>query len=461
MKKIGILLLALTLLLCGCAEENSWPGYDGNMEGYTYCHAEGRDRQWEEDFLYLAETCLTTHPYLMENVCWTYTYREPFSEAKTAWSRDIFRKETRDRFLERVNALIPQIPDWSDDKLAWEVRGLIASLGDIHSTMHPAVEDERVLPLGFVPIAGESGYSLYAVSVPKTHESAYLGRLTAINGIPVETIVEALTAYVSAENAYYPIHAIAGIRSPGLLCVRSALCAVGVVEADAASARFSFETDGGIVECAVEAVKPEEYGKLELQTHPMYTSGGGIFRKNDNYWYEWLEEDTLYLRLASLREEADCSFLRYVTEAAGELQKANFPVRLILDFRCNTGGPPYITQWQYLVDAIRNCETDGVYILTNGSCISSGVAAPYQLAQAIPAARLVGSPTAQFPNGAAGQQTYALPHSGLTFSLSRSYSCFAPGKTDSALHPHMPVEQTWEDYVNSRDTVLDYVLNLP
>lgn len=461
MRRIWLLILPLLLLLGGCAEENTWPGYAGTMEGYVPCHTGDRDRQWEEDILFLAETCLDSHPYVMEGDCWVYTYAQPFANPETGFSKTIFRQETKDRFLARVNEIIPQIPKWSDEKLAWEALGLIAVLGDLHSSLKPAVAEERVFPLGLVPIWQEEGNKLYAVSVPEERKEIYLGRLTAINDIPVETITEELSAYVSGENDHYPIYTIAGIRSPGLLCTRSALHAVGVLERDATSARFSFETTEGIVECTLEAVTPEQYGSVKCQTHPMYGDGGGLFRQGDNYWYEWLEEDTLYLRLSSLREEPECSFLRYVTEVARELQKATAPVRLILDFRYNTGGPPHLSQWQQLVDAMESCRTDGICILINGSCISSGVAAPYQLKQALPGAVLVGSPTAQFPNSPAGQSAFQLPNSGCVFYVSQSYSCFAPGKTETALLPDREVSQTWEDYVNSRDTVLDYVLSLP
>ena len=56
-KHISFLIIILVICtLCGCnSKQPVWPGYAGTMDGYTYCYTEGRDLQWEEDILYLAE----------------------------------------------------------------------------------------------------------------------------------------------------------------------------------------------------------------------------------------------------------------------------------------------------------------------------------------------------------------------------------------------------------------------
>lgn len=462
MKRIWICLLLLAGMLCGCHNsENTWPGYAGSLEGYEYCHAEGRDRAWEEDILYLAETCLSTHPYVMETDCWVYRYPEPFGDPKTAYSSEIYQEKIRNRFLDRVNRVIPRIPEYTDARLAYEAKGIVAALGDIHSNVTVTAGDERVFPVCFVPITDGTEIRLYAVRVPEEHENIYLGRLVAVNDVPVEKIIEDLTPYIPAENQYFPIYAIAGSYSPGMISLKNALVTIGVMEPDADSARFTFETKTGVVEQDIAAIKAEVYSQIDKIIHPMASVGEGLFRSGENYWYEWIEEDTLYIRIASLREDPDYSFLRYTSGLSEELRTAEAPVRIILDFRYNTGGPPYTSQWTKFVEAVNHCQTDGIYLLINGNCISSGVAAPYQLTQALEGAELVGTPTAQFPNSPAGQKVYTLPNSGLQFSISQTYSMFAQDETDTALWPDITIYQTWEDYQNCKDTVLEYVRSLP
>lgn len=40
--------------------------YTGTLDGYSYYYSDSRDRQWEGDILYLAETFLQNEPYLAE-----------------------------------------------------------------------------------------------------------------------------------------------------------------------------------------------------------------------------------------------------------------------------------------------------------------------------------------------------------------------------------------------------------
>ena len=457
MKKRLPLLLVLALMLCGCAaKEPAWPGYTGTMDGYEYCHTEERDRKWEEDILFLAQTCLDTHPYVTGEPVWTFTYSEPFGGKSSGFSDDIYREETRVALIDLVNEVISQIPEYTDVQLVYEAQRIIASLGDIHSSLTVGTQDDLVFPIRYEHITEGDTVSVYAVQVSPEYEDLYLGRLVAINSIPVDEIIQKLTPYMPSENEYYPIRAI----TSSSLSAKNALHAVGVVGLEASQAEFTFETANGTITRHVTAVPKSEFLQLDMVRHPMTTNEAIMRHQSGHYWLEVLDGNVLYMRISSLSEEPNYSFFRYLTDAARILQEAEKPMRLIVDFRSNHGGPEYLDQWSQFVESVQQCETDGIYLLINENCVSSGVAAPYQLAKSLDGAKLVGSPTAQFPNSPAAQYSYQLPNNGNAFYISGDYFAFAPGQQDTALRPDVTVYQTWDDYQNNIDTVLHYVLSL-
>jgi hypothetical protein len=272
----------------------------------------------------------------------------------------------------------------------------------------------------------------------------------------MEEIIDKLTPYMPAENAYYPIRAIAASS----LSTKNALHAIGVVKLEDSQAEFTFETETGIITRSVTTVSKTEFQQMDLIRHPMRTDAAVMHHQGGNYWFEILEENVLYMRISSLSEAADYSFRKYLIDAVSVLQAAEDPMDLIIDFRSNHGGPEHLSQWTEFVESVQACNVDGMYLLINENCVSSGVAAPYHLKKCFENAKLVGTPTAQFPNSPAAQYEYALPNHGHVFYISGDYFAFAPGEQDTALHPDITVHQTWEDYQNNIDTVLNYVLSL-
>ncbi|MBQ5835430.1 MAG: hypothetical protein IIW37_05160 [Bacteroidaceae bacterium] len=439
------------------AQAQNWPGYSGTMDGYEYCHTAERDRKWEEDILYLAQICLDTHPYVSGEPVWVSSYSEPFGGKTTSFSNDIYRDETRMAFISLVNEVIKQIPKYTDVQLVYEAQRITASLGDIHSSLTVGMTDDALFPILYEYITEDGTGSFYAVRVSPEYEDIYLGKLIAINNVPVEEIVEKLIPYMPAENEHYPVRAIAS----GGLSAKNALHTVGIVDLDEETAEFTFETESGTVTRTVAVMAKSEFQQSDTIRHPMTTDAAVMRHQSGNYWYEILENNTLYMRISSLSESADYSFRKYLFNAAKILWEAEEPMDLIIDFRNNHGGPEYLTQWNEFVENIRACtEKSGIYLLINENCVSSGVAAPYQLAKSLKGAKLVGSPTAQFPNSPAGQYSYNLPNNGNAFYISSNYFAFAPEETDTALRPNIEIHQTWEDYQNNIDTVLDYVLSL-
>lgn len=450
------------LLLCGCTvKQTQWPGYTGTAEGYVYCSTENRDLQWEEDILFLANSFLSDHPYLADKNTMIYTADELFGAMEVDYSNALYNEILRNEFVGQVNALIPQVPELTDAQILYELKRIVASVGDILSNFTAVTAEDMVFPLVFDHFTEESGVSIYAVRVPEGCENIYQGKLTAINGVSVEEILAKLSAFTPAENEYYFLYAtVKPLSGSSMLTLHNALQAIGVLKEADVSAEFTFETANGTVTEVVEAIQITELSQRTWLRHPMTTSERLIYHQDSSYWYELLENDTLYVRFSAMSQDGAQSFDSFLTQITSVLRNSDVPLRLILDFRYNGGGRDYGNALKNFSASVNRCATDGVYILINGGCASAGVYTPYCLRQAINGAVLVGSPTAQFINSPAEQYACSLPNSGYNFYVSSKYFCYAPGERADSLAPDAAVYQTWEDYLRSVDTCLNYVLTI-
>lgn len=438
------------------------PSYAGTMEGYEYFHSNQRDRAWEADILYLAEGFLAEHPYLADKNIFISSSAEIFHALEVDYSDVLYNEELRSSFIKQINELISQIPAFTDAEIVYALKSIVASLGDLHSNLTAIDVSDKIFPLYFEHITEETGVSLYAICVPVEHGDIYLSKLTAINGVEINEVITRLSAYVSAENEYYPIYATVKPRSGSysMLTLANALQAIGVVEGNSNSAEFTFETEEGTVTRMFEAITTSEYKQLTMIRHTMSTDERLLYKYDKFYWYELLEPDVLYVRFAAIKQEADQPINQFLNEVSAIVRNSEQPLRLIMDFRYNGGGSDYSNAFKSFVASLNNCTTDGCYILINGGNASAGVYFPYCLSRSIKDAVLIGSPTAQFVNCPADPYTYTLPNSGYKFYVSSRYYYYAPQESADALHPDVLLYQTWEDYVDSVDTVLEYVLDV-
>lgn len=458
---LGSIFALILAALCACSDERSeWPGYSGTLDGYVYYCTEERDYAWEDDILFFAENFINGHPYLADKNIFIYSAAEIFDTLEVEYSNALFNEELQNGFITQVNQLIMRIPELTDAEIIYELKHIVASLGDLHSNLTAINANDKVFPLSFEHITDDEGISLYAICVPEEYADIYLGKLAAINGVSTSQIIASLSAYVSSENAQ-PIYQIAKPRSSNsMLSLENALQAIGVLEESANSAEFTFEVDGETVTQEIQTVSFSEYKQLTKLRHPMSTEERLLYRYDKYYWYELLDENNLYVRFSAMNQDEEQSLDLFLNQVLATIRNSGTPLRLIMDFRYNGGGSDFSDTFESFVQSLNNCTTNGVYILINGGCASAAVCIPYNLSRTIEDAVLIGSPTSQFVNCPADACAYTLPNSGYSFYVSSRYFYFAPNEEADALYPDVLLYQTWEDYINSVDTVLAYTLSV-
>ena len=460
MKKIVCMLLVLLLLLSGCGAQEP-AHYTGTMEGYEFYHTTERNRLWEEDILYLAEQFLQTHPLLAnKRIMHSYMAVDPKTnlfDQKYDLTDELYNESVKNEFIAQINELIPRISRLSNAKIAYELQRIIATLNDPHSGMDVGFRD--YFPLQFEAFY-EGDETVYRVArAPQAHSNLLLAKLKAINGVPVEEIVEKLRDYVAYDNEYWMIREIANPDSPAcLLTQRVALQKIGI-PCVANFAVFTFETEEGMERAIIPSVSAYLYEEMEMVSHPTLEKLAYNTR-DDLYWYELMDGGkTMYIRFDAEEENPEWTLNDFRAEVQKIIRESERPLQIVFDFRNNSGGYLLLDEFNGLTKTINRASTNGVYILIDSGSFSAGVLFPHQLRKGIEGAVLVGTPAGQFANTFGGSIEYTMPNTGYPFYVSSMYIWGEKDVTQDALYPDVLIHQSLEDYLNGVDAALQYVLD--
>lgn len=433
-----------------------WQGYSGPEEAYSFYHADGRDREWEEDIRFLADTFLTGHPALSDGESMLISYNGSY-DAEITYTDELYDPQLRQAFIQQINQIIPQISQLSDTQVLFELHRIVATLSDCHSNVGQPLGD--ILPIQLEAIHTEEGYGYYVKTAPADLSELLYARLVSINNVPVEEIVERLTGYISHEYETFVVQKMTRGR---YLVRKLALEIAGVLDTEDTQAQLTFITQRGMQTCTLEFMTQEAYDSMEHLDGSLSRYDLPMYRYADEkvYWYEQLDDNTLYFRITSMWEDPNQNWNQTFDEVGRILRAAPAPMKLILDLRDNSGGKSTIME--NFVPILNQCPTNGIYVLINEGTASAAVITAQLLSDSVPGIELVGSPAAQPANMFAlvSQEPETLPNCGFSFYVSKKYTRTAPDSQDPTLLPDIPVYQTLEDYRNGIDTILEYVLDL-
>lgn len=457
----AILLAALLLWGCQAAPvETTQPpraAFNGDVDGYEMYYTAEREKGWEEDILFFAGKYLTEHSYLSDTNFFVQYQPGLDGTLEYEYSNASFDPEKRQAFIEALDTLLASLPERSDEQIAYELTRMVAALGDVHSNVWP--DTNRILPVFYEPFYHDGGVDFRVSAVDCRKEELLLARLVSYNDIPVDEMVERISAFVAHESDRALGFQLTGPFEYTGLNDRDILVAAGIAAEDDSYLTAEFETAEGI-----------ERTRLAFRTEDQIISTGGVtphgmvtvenlrYRNTDSYWWSMIDDTTLYVQLTTMMDDPGYSIDNLFSEVRTAMRDSEVPLKIILDFRGNGGGHVHEATLQGFVNATGWYEHDGVYILIDGDCFSAGVMAPYFLRQAIEGAKLVGAPTGQglwFP---ANSAWYELPNNGTAFSIGDEIICVSRDWEGDAVEPDVTVYQTLEDYENMVDTVVAWVL---
>lgn len=477
-KKNLALLTALLMLgsLCACGGESALttgettgessqgttvPTDPGAVfEDYSYQYQPGRHRDWEMDVVVLAKTFLTKHPKLAD----TYYFESHCFDTDPAQylveDNGFYDEALRETFAGEITSLIERIPELTDVEIQYELQRIVALIGDAHSGV--SFERDRFFPIMITELEHEDVLGYYVVRIPSEYEECIYSQLVSINGIPLADVIDLLRPYISSENGGWEEFNIFDNFWSSRLFWLDALRIIGVVPWEEERAEFELLKEDGTTEMVtLDAITYEQYDVFGMTRVDFYARGIGNLKYSGekNYWYELLEDGTLYACVTACTESSDDPFSTFCNEILEMLTSADMPRKLVIDLRHNTGGSYPMSGFEDFAARLGSVETDGIYILIDHGVFSSGNGMAGKLACTVPSAVFVGSPTGQPACVWGNSRYYTLPCSLIQFRLSTSYWMFAQTLEGDALMPDLTVYQTLEDHKQGIDTVLEAVLH--
>lgn len=363
--------------------------------------------------------------------------------------KNLFHKITKQEFNNRTDALLEKVDQLNNKQVFTELNKIIASVGDAHTTIN--YWDGYSYPLQFQMFGSE----VYIVNADTSLEGMMFSKVTKIDGIEIDSIIEKLKTLISHENDSWEMKNITSyLQAPVFMY------GLGIIK-DETKAVFTVEKDGKIQEFTVSSL---EYGKtadfVNKKTEDVLN---GYYDKYYDYKY-MPDSKALYFQYNVCADMENRKFADFNKEMFQVIEK-NKVEKLIIDLRNNSGGNSEILNpfTKRLKSYIAKNPKVKVYTLVGRSTFSSGMFAIYRVKEAAPKAISVGEPTGGALDCYGEVKTFNLPNSQLPisystkfFELSKSFKY--KNKGVGTFLPDRSIQPTIEDYKNGRDVVLKFAL---
>lgn len=467
-----MLILAILFFCCACRSDN--PKLESahqtepsaseivvpeSFEDYIYRYEDGRNRAWEEDIVYLAETFLEKHPL----ICDTYYFEQRnYADSAAGYlvhDNLFFSQDLRKAFIREFVLLLDSILNMEDLEIHFEIQRIVALLHDAHSYIDTSYSD--IFPIMVAMLEDEGEFACYAVRISVDYEDLLFARLISINGIALDEVMELLRPYVSSENEYLEDFKIYDNFWNSFLIQKSLLQMIGVIPTGSDSAEFAFLTeDGTSINVTLNAIARTEFRVEDIARGDLYARGITLWKNLDqNFWYEsYPDENALYFRISKCYESGDRAFQTYCGEILDILQVSQGPMKLIIDLRGNTGGSYPMSGFEDFVTALQKMPQHQIYILIDHAVGSSAVGIAAKMSGVLTNAVLVGTPAGQPVNMWGNSKLYTMPNNDISFVVSKEYWMFAETAEDVSLMPDITVYMKLKDYKQGVDTVLEYIM---
>lgn len=386
---------------------------------------EERNRLLREDILYFAKEFPRKHKY-------PFTYL------------------TEEAFNRQLEELADKVDRLNNNQVFVELNKIIAKIKDAHTSIN--YWDGYTYPLQFYMF----GEDIYVVNADQGLQEALNARITAVNGVPIDEVVDKLTELVSYENESWLM-----ARLPEYFASPVHMHGLGIIDNEK-NTLFNLEKEGEQQDLLIPILNyGEEADWINTATKDIFT---GLYEQN--YEYRYLpEHQTIYFEYNACAEQEGLKFSSFNKQMFEEVEKQS-PKRLILDLRSNGGGNSEVLN--PFTKALKNYTAKHpdmqVFILIGRNTFSSGMFAIYRTIEAAPNAVTVGERSGGAIDCYGDVRMFQLPNSQLPigystkyFEFSSSFSYKNPG--EGTFIPDVEMTPAFEDYVKANDVVLNYALS--
>ena len=364
-------------------------------------------------------------------------------------------------FDSAARRLRPRIPELSNDEILAELRMLVVTLGDGHSTIYGPDDstplDFRAETLPFLFYLFDDG--LYVIDAAEGHERWIGSEVLAFGDVPSGKVLERLPTHVIHDNPMT-------VRWLGVRFVLphlSFLQAIGAADSFTAVDVTLSRPDGRKHRLTFRGGPHLQGFQRKLRPPPGLEAEPPLFlrRVDDNYWLRPLPEaDALYFQFNQVRNEDGGPTLAQFADSLRRALTGSEATSLVVDVRHNNGGNNGLLR--PLIRTMVWWEQDGpgrrIFVITGRNTFSAAqnfVSRAERWTDAV----FVGEPSSSRPNFVGEGTNLLLPYSRVRGSISNRYwQDSDPDDRRRWIAPDMPVGLTSEDYFGGRDPALQAIL---
>jgi hypothetical protein len=361
--------------------------------------------------------------------------------------KNLFARLSEAEFRKDVDELKIALPSLAPDAILVRALRLIASIGDSHTG------------LGYRPAAAfplmtywyDDG--IWIQNTIASYGTLLRGRITAIDGHPMEDVTTALASLIPHENE-------AQVRGqlPALLTDPAVLHGLSLISRPDA-ARFTVRDAAGAEHSAdLRPLATGERPAWAVDMNAEYAAFQYLMNRQKDYWFLVMPRaKSLYFQYNVCRDTSGLPFAAFVEQMFAAADAAGVE-RVIVDLRLNGGGNSAV--FQPFKTALKTRPAlnrkGALFVLIGRRTFSSALMNAVEMKLETPAI-LVGEPTGGKPNHFGEVRTFALPGSGRIVSYSTRYFKEVAGDPLS-LEPDVRVKVDFADHLARRDPVIDAAL---
>lgn len=366
---------------------------------------------------------------------------------------NLYFEQSEENFFWAIDRLKEELDDGDMDHFVVisNIARIIASFKDAHTTLY--IPGKWFLPFDFYWFME----GIYIVGGMSRYSSLIGCRVTHINDIEITEVISRLRTVIAYENESF-------LKSqlPKYIRVGEVLYGLGLID-NLKEMSIGVEYGDGIAsKIQIETYTEDELrsGYIDLDSlldnkPPLYRS-----RSGKNYWSQYLpNENIYYINYNCCKNMNDSGAIDFFSGALAEIQRFNIS-KVVVDLRNNFGGnskllEPFI---QGIKDWIGDNDNRRLFTIIGRDTFSSALLNAYSLKNDA-SAILLGEASGGKPDCYGEVQYFELLNSRLRIRYSTKFYDIIEDESQESLFPDIKFDIRFNDYIRSRDPVMEYILN--
>ena len=363
---------------------------------------------------------------------------------------NLFAKISKESFDAEKARIAAEIPHMTDADFFYALKQLIAMTGDAHTTI--GYSDSIYKHLMALPLAIEKYGDDWYIMMLDEQNAQYLGaKLKAINGVSIQDIFEKSKSVMSFENESWALS-----QFSNTIAFKEALNYLGIVSGDdkimlEIETKEKLDTSIEMIPLTETALMSAEIDILEGETVAK-TWPEGYYRALS------LDDDHLLIQYNVCAESPDLTMASFTDSIKKELSDKNYKT-VVIDLRYNTGGNSEVLRPMLnMLKTMKAEKSLEIYTLIGKSTFSSAIINAVQTKDEL-GSTLIGTATGGNVNGYGEVKTFELKNHPFVVTYSTKYFELIRGYDKDSLYPDVEVKQSLEDYLDGKDTEVEWILS--